>query len=163
MNRNFTWEMRDGILTLVFPNAPTGELRYRPATETEVALIERFKFVTLRDDPREAASCRNRDIPAMSYDRESPKCCCGDYRNCRRDCVPRWLELEREVAELREALGSLQEMLAKQIVGTETGAVCAACGESSKYGEPEHEERCPVARGLAIIEAALKPHAQGTF
>lgn len=56
---------------------------------------------------------------------------------------------------LQSALGSLQEMLAKQLMGKADGVQCAACG---KHAETEaHEDSCPVNIGLAIIEAALDP------
>lgn len=68
------------------------------------------------------------------------------------------LRTERDEAtayagRLAEALGSLQEMLAKQLMGDPDGVTCAACG---KRGATEmHEDGCPVDRGLVIIDAAL--------
>jgi hypothetical protein len=59
------------------------------------------------------------------------------------------------------ALRSLQELLAKQLIGTATGAQCAACGRAWKDGLNEiHADDCPVNRGLNIIEAALATRAE---
>lgn len=59
--------------------------------------------------------------------------------------------------ELETALGSLQEMLAKQVVGIpeDDRCLCCACGQF----DPDHSSDCIIPRGLNIIETAfgMKP------
>lgn len=60
--------------------------------------------------------------------------------------------LEPYAVAADDALGSLQEMLAKQLICTDDVVICAACGGGGNPNVP-HEDDCPVERGLEIIEA----------
>lgn len=81
----------------------------------------------------------------------------ADYDKTVADAWRAAVAKEREYAETRlDALESLKELLAKQIMGFPGYAQCAACGTSWGVGMPEeHEKSCPVDLGLKIIEAAL--------
>jgi hypothetical protein len=85
---------------------------------------------------------------------------CAPAEAIARKVAKRHADVTRERDELDRALGSLQELLAKQITVPRDGhLLCAACG----FPDDKHADDCAVDRGLKIIEKALSPQASSSL